>query len=170
MPRYFPEVNRNGMDQTVFISSNNTATFRCPKCDLAKIADVSRYAETDKKITVTCTCTCGHRFRCRLEKRKQYRKGSDLPGRFTLVGEDGPEDTGLAKVVDISTTGLKLQLNVPRSFPIGAELRVEFRLDDRKRTSMEKRVIVRNVSGTSVGVSFHPSEPDDPALGFYLMP
>ncbi len=158
------------MDQTVFISSNNTATFRCPQCGKAKTSDVSRYAVTDQKITVNCTCTCGHRFRCRLEKRKQYRKGANLPGKFTLLGEDGPADTGLVKVVDISTTGLKLKMTVPRAFPVGAKLLVEFRLDDRKRTPMEKRVIVRNVSGTLVGAAFHPNEPDDPALGFYLMP
>jgi hypothetical protein len=158
------------MDQTVFISSNNTATFRCPQCGKAKTSDVSRYAVTDQKITVNCTCTCGHRFRCRLEKRKQYRKGIDLPGKFTLLGEDGPADTGLVKVVDISTTGLKLKMTVPRAFPVGAKLLVEFRLDDRKRTPMEKRVIVRNVSGPFVGAAFHPNEPDDPALGFYLMP
>ena len=158
------------MDQTVFISSNNTATFRCPQCGKAKTSDVSRYAVTDQKITVNCTCTCGHRFRCRLEKRKQYRKGIDLPGKFTLLGEDGPADTGLVKVVDISTTGLKLKMTVPRAFPVGAKLLVEFRLDDRKRTPMEKRVIVRNVSGPFVGAAFHPNELDDPALGFYLMP
>lgn len=158
------------MDQTVFISGNNTATFRCPQCGKAKTADVSRYAATDKKITVNCTCGCGHQFRCRLEKRKQYRKGSDLPGKFTLLGKDGPEDTGLVKVVDLSTTGLKLKMTVPRDFPVGATLVVEFCLDDRKRTPMEKRVIVRNVSGLFVGASFHPNEPDDPALGFYLMP
>jgi hypothetical protein len=64
---------------------------------------------------------------------------------------------------------LKLKLTVPRTFPVGAKLLVEFRLDDRKRTLMEKRVIVRNVSGLFVGASFHPNEPDDPALGFYLM-
>ena len=157
------------MNQTVFISKNNTATFRCPQCGQTKIADVSRYATTDEKITVNCTCACGHHFRCRLEKRKQYRKGADLPGRFTLLGENGPEDTGLAKVVDLSTTGLKLKMNVPRTFPVGAKLLVEFRLDDHKRTPMEKRVIVRNVSGLYVGTSFHPNELDDPALGFYLM-
>jgi hypothetical protein len=158
------------MDQTVFISNNNTATFRCPECGKAKTSDVSQYAVTDQKITVNCTCTCGHRFRCRLEKRKQYRKGADLPGKFTLLGQDGPADTGLVKVVDISTTGLKLKMTVPRAFPVGAKLLVEFRLDDRKRTPMEKRVIVRNVSGPFVGAAFHPNEPDDPALGFYLMP
>lgn len=158
------------MDQTVFISSNNTATFRCPQCGKAKISDVSRYATTDKKITVNCSCACGHQFRCRLEKRKQYRKGANLPGKFTLLGKNGPEDTGLVKVVDISTTGLKLKMAVPRAFPIGATLRVEFCLDDRKRTPMEKRVIVRNVSGLHVGASFHPNDAADPALGFYLMP
>jgi hypothetical protein len=73
-------------------------------------------------------------------------------------------------IVDISTTGLKLKMAVPRAFSIGTTLRVEFSLDDRKRTPMEKRVIVRNVSGLYVGASFHPDEPDDPALGFYLMP
>ncbi|MBC2710090.1 MAG: PilZ domain-containing protein [Desulfosarcina sp.] len=158
------------MDQTVFISNNNTATFHCPQCGKSKTTDVSRYASTDKKITVKCTCACGHRFRCRLEKRKQYRKYADMPGKFTLLGKGGPEDTGLVKVVDISTTGLKLKMTVPRTFPIGAKLLVEFFLDDRKRTPMEKRVIVRNVSGLYVGASFHPNEPDDPALGFYLMP
>ena len=157
------------MDQTVFISNNNTATFRCPQCGKAKTTDVSQYTLTDKKITVNCTCACGHQFRCRLEKRKQYRKGADLPGKFTLLGKDGPADTGLVKVVDISTTGLKLKMTVPRAFTIGATLLVEFRLNDRKRTPMEKRVIVRNVTGLYVGASFHPHEPDDPALGFYLM-
>jgi hypothetical protein len=158
------------MDQVVFISSNNTATFRCPECGKAKTADVSQHAASDKRITVTCTCVCGHKFRCRLEKRKQYRKGADLPGRFTLVGKDGPQDTGLMKIVDVSMTGLKFKMTVPHQFPIGTTLRVEFCLDDHKRTPMEKRVIVRNVNGIYVGASFHPNEPADPTLGFYLMP
>ncbi|BBO77605.1 hypothetical protein DSCW_50220 [Desulfosarcina widdelii] len=157
-------------DQTVFISSRNTATFRCPQCGQAKTADVSQYATFGKKVTVTCTCGCGHRFRCRLENRRQYRKGVDLPGRFTLLGEDGTKDTGLVRVVDLSATGLQMQLTVARSFTVGAELIVEFRLDDRKRTPMRKRVIVRNIRGQSVGASFHPNELDDPALGFYLLP
>ncbi len=158
------------MDQTVFISSNNTATFRCPKCGKAKITDVSKYANTNQKITVKCTCTCGNTFRCRLEKRRQYRKSADLPGRFTLMGENGPADSGLVKVVDISTTGLKLKLNAPRDFPIGAKLLVEFNLDNQKRSPMKKKVIIRNISGLYVGAAFLPNEMDDPILGFYLMP
>jgi hypothetical protein len=162
--------DKKGVAPTVYISNKNTATFRCPECGKTRTTDVSRYANTDKKITVTCTCVCGYRFQCRLEKRRQYRKGADLPGRFTLIGEKGPEDSGLIKIVDISSTGLKLKMSVPRNFPVGSRLLVEFCLDDRKRTPMKKRVIVRNVSGSYVGVAFLPSEIDDPALGFYLMP
>jgi hypothetical protein len=158
------------MDQTVFISSNNTATFRCPQCGKTKTADVNQHATSNKKITVTCTCVCGHQFRCRLEKRRQYRKAVNFPGRFKLIGKDGPEDTGLMTIEDISTTGLKFKTTVSRDFPTGTELLVEFSLDDHNRTPIEKRVIVRNVSGLFVGVSFHPKELDDPALGFYLMP
>jgi hypothetical protein len=158
------------MDQTVFISSNNTATFRCPQCGKTKTADVSQQAKSNKRISVTCTCVCGHKFRCRLEKRRQYRKTVDFPGKFILMGKDGPADTGLMTIVDISTSGLKFKTTVPRNFATGTELRVEFCLDDRNRTPMEKRVIVRNVSGSFVGVSFHPKELEDPALGFYLMP
>ncbi len=165
-----PRLENSPMDQTVYISSNNTATFRCPQCGEAKTADVSQYVTSPKKITINCTCVCGNRFRCQLEKRRQYRKSTNLPGKFILMGIDGPIDTGLMKIVDLSMSGLKFKTTVPRDFPIGAELQVEFNLDDRNRTSIEKRVIVRNVNGLDVGVSFHAKDLDDPALGFYLMP
>ncbi|PIE67938.1 MAG: hypothetical protein CSA23_01480 [Deltaproteobacteria bacterium] len=157
------------MVQKVYISSSNTATFQCPECGMVKTADVRQYANTTKTISVNCNCSCGHTFQCRLEKRKQYRQGADLPGKFTIMGAHGLEDTGLIKVVDLSVTGLKMQMTVPRAFAVGTELMVEFRLDDRKRTFVKKRVTVRNVSGLFVGCSFHPNELDDRALGFYLM-
>jgi len=74
-----------------------------------------------------------------------------------------------SKNFDVSTTGLKLRLNVEREFNIGEILRVEFHLDDKRRTFLEKRVIVRNVQKNIVGTSFALNEGDDPGLGFYLM-
>lgn len=158
------------MDQAVFISSNNTVTIQCPSCGKVKTADASQYARVEQRVTINCSCSCGHQFRCRLEKRKQYRKDINLPGKFTLLSETEPADTGLLNVVDISATGLKIELNAPREFPIGAKLLIEFSLDDRKRTPMKKRVRVSNVRGSFVGTSFLPNEMDDPALGFFLMP
>lgn len=157
------------MDQKVFISSNNTATFVCPQCGNVSTADVSKYAALDNKVAVNCKCNCGNRFKVSLEKRRQYRKSTDLPGAFYYRMDNGDIGKGSMRIVDISSNGFKLKLNVSRNFAIGEQLRVEFHLDDNRRTYIEKEVIVRNVKKNLVGTSFAPGEGDDPSLGFYLM-
>lgn len=157
------------MVQRVFISSKNTATFICPECNSAKTVDVARYAAIQQKVTVKCRCACGHHFEVILEKRRQYRKTTDLPGTYFYRMANGEMDKGNMRVVDVSSSGLKLKLAVARDFTIGDTLRVEFHLDDKRRTFMEKKVIVRNVQSNLVGTAFAPLEGDDPHLGFYLM-
>jgi Zn ribbon nucleic-acid-binding protein len=157
------------MSQKVFISSNDSATFVCPQCGNASTVNVAKYAAIDKKVTVNCKCNCGHHFKVTLEKRRQYRKETDLPGMYFHRLNNGDEDKGIMRVVDISSKGLKLKLNVARNFTVGTSLRVEFHLDDKRHTLIEKEVIVRNVNKNLVGTSFSPTEGDDPNLGFYLM-
>ena len=157
------------MTQKVFITSNNTATFVCPECGNTSITDVSKYAAIDKKVTVNCKCVCGHRFSVSLEKRRQYRKSTDLPGVYYHDKGYGDTDKGIMRVVDISSNGLKLKFNVKRPFQGGEVLKVEFHLDDNQRTLIQREVIVRNVYENLVGTSFVQNSGDDPALGFYLM-
>ncbi len=157
------------MAQKVFITSNDTATFVCPQCGNTSIVNVAKYAGTSKKVSVNCNCNCGHLFKVILEKRRQYRKETNIPGMYFYRMENGDIDKGIMRVVDISSNGLKLKLNVERKFKGGEMLRVEFHLDDKRRTFIEKRVIVRNAHKNLVGTSFAPNEGDDPALGFYLM-
>jgi hypothetical protein len=71
-------------------------------------------------------------------------------------------------VEDISSTGMKLKLNAPQGFTVGDHMEVDFSLDDKHRTLIKKRVIVRNIIGPFVGVEFGPAEALDKALGFYL--
>jgi len=157
------------MVEKVFITSSNTATFVCPQCGNVTTANVAKFAAIDKRVKVKCRCSCGHNFAVSLEKRRQYRKTTDLPGMYFYRMGNGDLDKGIMRVVDISTTGIKLSLNVERHFDVGEMLRVEFHLDDKRRTFIEKRVIVRNVHKNLVGTSFAPNEGDDPNLGFYLM-
>ncbi|MBT8339474.1 MAG: hypothetical protein HKP58_09935 [Desulfatitalea sp.] len=157
------------MVEKVFITSNNKATFVCPQCGNVTTANVAKYAAIDKKITVKCRCNCGHRFDVSLEKRRQYRKATDLPGTFYYRQDTGDMDKGIMRVVDVSTTGLKLKLNVQPRFSIGEMLDVEFHLDDKRHTLLKKRVVVRNIYKNLVGTAFAPNEGDDPNLGFYLM-
>jgi predicted RNA-binding Zn-ribbon protein involved in translation (DUF1610 family) len=157
------------MVQKVFITSKNTATFVCPKCGNSAVTDVSKYASLSSAVTVKCTCNCGNLFKVSLEKRRQYRKETDLPGMYYYSMTNGEMDKGIMRVVDISSNGLKLKLNVERNFEGGEKLRVEFHLDDKRRTFINKEVIVRNAHKNLVGTSFSQNEGDDPALGFYLM-
>jgi hypothetical protein len=153
----------------VFIAGNNTATFVCPQCGNVTTTNVAKYATVKKRVTVKCRCSCGHQFAVSLEKRRQYRKATDLPGMFFYRRPNGEQDKGSMRVVDISSSGLKLKLNVERHFNEGEILRVEFHLDDKRRTLMEKDVIVRNVHKNLVGTAFDPAQGEDSNLGFYLM-
>lgn len=153
--------------EKVHISNSNTATFVCPNCENTSTVDVSRYTKVEKRVTVKVKCRCSHEFTVVLEKRKKYRKQTNLPGNYANLNDNN--DKGVMTVVDISSTGLKLKLNVGRDFNIGDELKVEFNLDDKRHTEIKKNVVVQNISGNYVGVAFAPNEPDDPALGFYLL-
>ena len=157
------------MDQKVFISNNNTATFVCPQCGNVTTTDVSKYASLDQKVTVKCRCNCGNQFKVTLEKRRQFRKTVDLPGVYYHRMDNGDIGKGNMRILDISSNGFKLKLSVAQNFAIGETIRVEFHLDDKRRTFIDKEVVVRNVTSNLVGTSFAPSEGDDPHLGFYLM-
>ena len=104
------------------------ATFVCPKCSTSKTVNVSKYANLDKLVKVNVKCPCGHAYTSILEKRKQYRKESNLPGSYIHSAEGKADDRGLMTVKDVSATGLKLKLNVTQNFAIGDRMQVEFHL------------------------------------------
>ena len=54
---------------------------------------------------------------------------------------------------------------------VGSVFTVEFKLDDKNATLIKKRVVVKSIVKSSVGVefaSFDASDSGDKALGFYL--
>lgn len=156
------------MTQKIYITSKQMATFSCPQCNRSKTVDVSKYAALDKVIKVNIKCPCGHTYKAILEKRKHYRKETNLPGTYVHFIDGQPRDRGLMTVKDLSTAGMKLRLNVKQSFAIGDQLRVEFHLDDAHRTLIKKTVIIRNQRDQFIGVELAPFEAVDKALGFYL--
>lgn len=79
-----------------------------------------------------------------------------------------PMNRGVMTVEDISANGLKLRLSSSMNCTIGDHLDVEFNLDDHNRALIKKHVIIRNITGSNLGVEFGPAEALDKALGFYL--
>jgi hypothetical protein len=156
------------MTEKIYMTSQQMATFVCPKCSRSKTVSVSKYANVDKLIRVNVKCPCGHAYTSLLEKRKQYRKATSLPASYIHFIDGRPVNRGVMTVEDISSTGMKLKLNAPQGFTVGDQMEVKFNLDDTHRTMIKKRVIVRNINGPFVGVEFGPAEALDKALGFYL--
>jgi uncharacterized Zn finger protein len=156
------------MTQKVYVTSKQMATFSCPQCSRSKKVDVSKYATLDKTVKVNVKCPCGHAYKAILEKRKQYRKETDLPGTYIHFIDGQPQNRGLMTVKDLSTSGMKLKLNVKQIFAIGDQLQVEFHLNDAHRTLIKKTVIIRNQREQFIGTELAPFETVDKALGFYL--
>ena len=156
------------MTEKVYVTSNQIATFVCPKCQKSKTVDVSRYASLDKIVRVKVKCPCGHAYPPMLEKRKTYRKTTNLPGLFVRIVEGKKLEQGLMTVRDLSTIGMKIHVNSEYPCAVGDILEVEFHLDDAQRTLIRKKVIIRNIIGQDIGTELAPTEAVDKALGFYL--
>jgi len=156
------------MTEKVHISSTKMATFVCPKCHKSKTVNVSKYADLDKKVKVSVRCPCGHAYTSLLEKRKRYRKETNLPGSYSRFINGKQMDGGLMIVKDLSTIGMKLKIDVDNDCNVGDVIQVEFHTDDAKRAFIKKKVIIRSINGPIIGTEFAPTEGIDRALGFYL--
>jgi len=156
------------MLEKVYITSDQMATFVCPKCGKIKRADVSQYANLDRVVKVNVKCPCGHAYTSLLEKRKKYRRETNLQGAYIRIVEGKEMSRGLMTVKDLSTTGMKLQIDGYHGFEVGDPLKVAFRLDDTKRSLIRKLVIIRNINRSEIGTELAPTETIDKALGFYL--
>jgi len=156
------------MAETVYITNSNTAVFRCPQCQRTKTVDVSTFGEFKPPLRFKLTCPCGHVASAILEKRQRYRKGAHLPGTYVHYVNGQPRGKGTMTVKDLSTNGIKLVLSASGTIAPGDLLKIEFRLDNAKRSLVQKKVVVRNVVGNSVGTEFTVTEALDKDLGFYL--
>ena len=156
------------MVEKVYITSKKMATFCCPKCQKTKTVNVSQYADLDKIIKVNVKCPCGYAYTSILEKRKKYRKETNLHGTYTQIINGKEAGGGLMKVVDLSISGMKLKIGGNHGCKIGDVIRVEFHLDDPQRSQIIKKVIIRNIMADEIGTELAPTEAMDKALGFYL--
>lgn len=157
------------MAKKTYVTDDNRATFVCDVCEHARIADVSRYKNIGKALTVKCRCKCGHQFEVTLEKRGMLRKSVNFAGTYTHISSLGDKIEGHMTVRNLSRKGLQLELNTNHDFQVGDVLDVDFRLDDVGRSPVLKSVVIRNVKGRKLGTEFSEAEAFDKMLGMYLL-
>lgn len=158
------------MTAKIYVNEDNTGTFVCPKCQKTRVKDLSRYMLNKTAVRLKAKCSCGHSYAVFLEKRKKFRKPANLQGsyRSSAIATDPQNAQGSMTVKDLSYSGMRIEVGAPPLFAEGDSLYVEFRLDDARRSQVRKKVIVKNIEGLSVGLSFASLQNHDSALGFYL--
>lgn len=141
------------MASKIFVNVENFAVFKCPKCGLARTEDMTAHQSLGKTINTKCTCKCGHTFFVTviMEKRKYYRKETNLPGQFSTLNN---QISGLMTVKNISLSGLRFKLNENKKLKVGERINVEFTLDDNQRSVIQKEAEIKYIRDLSIDAEF----------------
>jgi hypothetical protein len=86
-----------------------------------------------------------------MEKRKYYRKETNLPGEFSTVNRQA---SGLMTVKNISLSGLRFKLNETKNVKVGDRVNVEFTLDDNQRSVIQKEAEIKSIKGLNIDAEF----------------
>lgn len=168
-----------------FVNRDNNTVIVCPGCGARKSAKVEKFR--GKKHSLKVKCPCGNQFAVHLDFRKHYRKPTDLDGfykkkKVNLVGyfvnlsrgDEWQEDEGHTAVncmiKNISMGGIGIVLLGHSVVQEDDELRIQFVLDNKKKTEVNRNVVVVSISENVIGCQFTESMTHDKDLGFYLMP
>jgi hypothetical protein len=147
-----------------FVNEDGQATLVCPKCTSVKIVSAGHYRERQHQLKVRCTCT--HVFRVNLDFRQCFRKLTNVDGIFNLFPP--AVGGGMVEIQNLSLTGVCFGVKGIHTIKIGQKGRIDFTLDNRKKTRLIREFIVRAVRGNSIGCEFRKDQAFEKELGFYL--
>lgn len=154
------------MTVKLFIEDDNTVTISCAHCEKTKTVDASRLKGHTK---VRLKCTCGNFSTYQIEKRKQYRKKTDLRGTYRVIQtKTDPPNSGVMTVVNISKKGVRMKFSAFPWVDIGDIININVHLDDKNKSFIDRDVVVQNIEPPHIGAFFHRPHESDSAIGFYL--
>ena len=158
------------MTEKIFLNSDQTATFVCPKCRKTRLVDVSPYLAHKNMIRLKAKCPCGHIYKVFIDIRKKFRKLTRLLGTYKCGPNESlsKEYTGELTVENLSYSGLRIKLQTMPRFKVDDILLVDFHLDDKNRSRIQTKTIVRNIKGLHAGLEYVSQQSLNKELGFYL--
>lgn len=153
------EISETGSkERRVFLNDRGEGTFICPACEKGVIRDLSQFAESSAAIRLKCKCSCGNVYRVLVERRRHFRKPTNLVGMYSYLGKTGRPVKGLIKIRDISKSGIRFSVNNIPEFGVGDKLVIEFTLDDEERSQIREEGIVRRIHSNMVGLTFKTTD------------
>jgi hypothetical protein len=168
----FPEGGLGVERQRVYVNAfSDTAVLKCLHCGIASTRYVGEFKGRRRRVEITCACRSVRTVL--FEFRRAQRKEVNFWGYYTKLLEG--QKWCKMMVSDVSVTGIGLLVQSANRLSKGDYLEVRFTLDDRTRSRVEKKAVVRRVEDIHVGCEFMNPAGDghgygDAALDLYLMP
>jgi hypothetical protein len=148
----------------VFVSPNGCATIRCPHCDYVK------HLKVDNKLLnkpVRIRCICDKSFVQLFDSRSYFRKNVELPGEITNF--KGERRAITVTSLSLNGVGFKMGLAKPNML-IDDLVYIKFKLDNKHLTWIDGNIIIRRISGNTIGANFSKlCIHDKKLIGFFLM-
>ena len=162
------------MIKTVHINKSNEATFICPNCIKSKTVTVSKYIRSTNRTKVKSKCICGCSWTSILERRKHYRMAINIPCVCNQVGARRSSEGNAMRVVDLSSSGLKIKPHPNRTiktsdYYFDDPILVAFHLRDKGETHIQKTAYAKHISEDYIGAEFDDSEQGDHTIGSYIL-
>ncbi len=149
----------------VYVNDKNRVTIVCPQCGNVKIADAEQYTveEGNRNIDITCV-KCEAHFTVFIDFRRYYRKIARLQGIIYNLDEKFCKIT----IENISRSGVGFTIEDVFTVKLNEAIDVQFTLDDKDKTFIRKRAVVRYIRDNFIGAEFIELQKFGKELGFYL--
>jgi len=149
----------------LYVATDGTVTFICPKCGAVRKESVQLYKE--RKDPIKIICPCSNIYEVELDFRKFYRKSTHIYGVYLQSTQFSDWEKMVVKNLSMRGCGFETW-KTPTLVP-GEEIKLEFVLDVPWRPKIKKKAIVREVRGLYIGCQFTDLPGAyDAELGFYL--
>jgi hypothetical protein len=146
------------------VAEKETINLLCTKCGNSRQFSVGKFSANDNKYRIQCRC--GHSFKIMLDRRKYYRKKTDLRGTY-IVDKFARDE--IIDIIDLSTIGLCLVRRDNRELDLGQIISISFMLENAERDEIKCKATIRQIMDDKVGVEFLDLTPGmQKTLTFYL--
>ena len=164
------------MQVIIHAGEKGGAFMHCPQCGASKKISTSSYRLINRAAGVELTCPdCGHKYKALINYRKFYRKKTNLKGIYTTPTANFDhkfdfDTTSVITVINISRTGIGFRMKNSINVELDDVLKVRFILDDKEKSIVEKKALVKRVDKDFIGAEFARAiDYRDKDLAFYLM-
>ena len=161
--RFEGSLNELGQAQRrAFVAEDGTVAFVCPNCGMSRNVPVVGFRGNKHSIKIRCRCQ--QIFTIALDFRKSHRKPTKLNGFYEITSGGG----GRAEISDLSREGLGFMVSGIHNVRVGQKILINFALDDKNNTLLQKTAVVRSVDRNRIGCEFKKDQAFEKGLGFYL--